>query len=364
MISWRTALLPPVMAILFAMALSSIALLLSDANPLEAFATMGAKLFEGTTAVDTVNLAVVYYFAGLAVAVGFQMNLFNIGVEGQYRFAAVVAAIVGAAMELPPVLHVLAILAVAMLSGAAYALLPAILKVTRGVSEVITTIMLNSIVFGIVAYLISAEQFGVQRGNNISTAVIPETGWIPGIPLGAAGTLFGSVFIAIALGVGYWFLLNRTRFGFELQASGESPTAATAGGVSAKRMTMIAMLLSGAVAGLIAMPELLGRDHVYAMTATQGYGFTGIAVALLGRNHPVGVAFGALLWAFLDKSAVSLETIGVPREIATIIQGTIVLSVVVAYEIVKRAELAAEQRRVGRQTRNGLPASVSQGGAV
>ncbi|PXY32306.1 ABC transporter permease [Prauserella muralis] len=362
--SWRTAVLPPLLAIAFAAVLSSVALLISGADPLEAFGTMGAQLFKGTTAVDTVNLATVYYLAGLAVAIGFQMNLFNIGVEGQYRFAAVVAAIVGGALALPPVLHTLAILVVAVFSGAFYALLPAILKVTRGVSEVITTIMLNSIVFGIVAFLINPDQFGVLQGNNVSTKEIEPSGWIPGIPLGDAGTLFGAVLLAAAVGAAYWFMLNRTRFGFELRASGESPTAAAAGGVSAKKMTMTAMLLSGAVAGLIAMPELLGRDHVYAMTATQGYGFTGIAVALLGRNHPAGIALGALLWAFLDKSAVSLEQIQVPREIATIIQGTIVLSVVVAYEIVKRADLAAEQRRVGRASRNGRPATVAEGGAV
>lgn len=364
MSSWRTALLPPLLAIAFAVALSSVALVISGADPLHAFGTMAAQLNEGTTSVDTVNLATVYYLAGLAVAVGFQMNLFNIGVEGQYRFAAVVAAIVGAAMELPPVLHVLAILVIAVLSGALYALLPAVLKVTRGVHEVITTIMLNSIVFGIVAYLINPDNFGQLHGNNVSTPEIAPTGRIPGIPFGEAGTVFGAVFLAAALGFGYWFLLNRTRFGFELRASGESPSAAAAGGVDAKRMTLTAMLLSGAVAGLIAMPELLGRDYTYAMTATQGYGFTGIAVALLGRNHPGGIALGALLWAFLDKSAVSLETIGVPREIATIMQGTIVLAVVVAYEIVRRAELAAEQRRVGRNLREGGPASVSEGGAV
>ncbi|MBB3661997.1 MULTISPECIES: ABC transporter permease [Prauserella salsuginis group] len=364
MINWRTALLPPALAIIFAMLLSSVALLISGANPLEAFATMGAQLFHGNTAVSTVNLAIVYYLAGLAAAIGFQMNVFNIGVEGQYRFAAVVAAIVGAWMELPPVLHVIAILVVAMFSGALYALLPALLKVYRGVSEVITTIMLNSIVFGIVAFLINPEQFGVLHGNNLSTAEIAPSGRIPGIPLGEAGTLFGFIVIAGALGYGYWFMLTRTRFGFELKASGESKTAAAAGGVSARKMTLAAMLLSGAVAGLVAMPELLGRDYVYAMTATQGYGFTGLAVALLGRNHPAGIAFGALLWAFLDRSAVSLESIGIPSEIATIMQGTIVLSVVVAYEIVRRADLAAEQRRVGRAGRNGQPAGVAEGGAV
>ncbi|MET7995661.1 ABC transporter permease [Amycolatopsis sp. NPDC005232] len=365
MTSWRTRLLPPLLAIVFAVLLSAIALVISGADPLEAYGTMVGQLFKGSTAVDTVNLATVYYLSGLAVAIGFQMNLFNIGVEGQYRFAAVVAAIIGGALQLPPILHTIVILIVAVASGALYALVPAVLKVTRGVSEVISTIMLNSIVAGIIAFLVNADQFGVQSGNNIGTRTIAPSGRIPGIPLGS-GVLFGFFFIAIVIGIAYWFMLNRTRFGFELKASGESSTAAAAGGVSAKKMTLIAMLLSGAVAGLVAMPELLGRDYSYGITATQMYGFTGIAVALLGRNHPGGIAFGALLWAFLDTSAVSLEQINVSKEIATIMQGIIVLSVVVAYEIVRRADLAAEQRRVGRALAgNGRKgASVAEGGAV
>ncbi|MFD2421566.1 ABC transporter permease [Amycolatopsis pigmentata] len=362
MTSWRTKVLPPLLAIVFSVLVCSVALVISGADPIRAYGTMIGQLGKGTTAVDTVNLATIYYLSGLSVAIGFQMNLFNIGVEGQYRFAAVVAAIAGGALRLPPVVHTAVIILIALAAGALYAALPAILKVTRGVSEVISTIMLNAIVSGIVAFLINPSQFGVLTGNNLRTQPIPPSGTVPGIPVGGA-TLFGFVIIVVVIGVGYWFMLGRTRFGFELKASGESATAAAAGGVSAKRMTMIAMLLSGAVAGLIAMPELLGRDHNYAITSTQGYGFTGIAVALLGRNHPGGIALGALLWAFLDKSAVSLEQVNVPKEIATIMQGAIVLSVVVAYEVVRRADLTAMQRRVGRALAGG-PASVSEGGAI
>lgn len=361
----RTKLLPPLLAIAFAALLCSVVLLIAGADPLHAYGTMISQLFEGTIAVEIVNLATAYYLAGLAVAIGFQMNLFNIGVEGQYLFAAVVAAIIGGALHLPAVIHPIVILLVAMLAGALYATIPAILKVTRGVSEVISTIMLNSIVSGVVAFLISADQFGVQTGNNVSTAAIDESGWIPGIPLGAAGELYGFVLIAAGIGAAYWFMLNRTRFGFELKASGESPTAAAAGGVSAKKMTMTAMLMSGAVAGLVAMPALLGATHEYSFNSPEGYGFIGIAVALLGRNNPGGIAFGALLWAFLDTSAISLESIDVPREITTIMQGVIVLAVVVAYEIMRRADLVSQQRRVGRATSgNGRPATVSEGGAV
>ncbi|GAB3579449.1 ABC transporter permease [Amycolatopsis endophytica] len=363
MTSWRTKVLPPLLAIVFSVLICSIALLISGSDPLQAYGTMIGQLFKGTTAVDTVNLSVVYYLSGLAVAIGFQMNLFNIGVEGQYRFAGVVAAIVGGAFALPPVIHVVFIIVVAALAGALYAAVPAILKVTRGVSEVISTIMLNAVVGGIVAFLINPDQFGVLTGNNLKTEEIAPSGRVPNIPIGG-GEMFGFVIIAAVIGFAYWFMLNRTRFGFELRASGESTTAAAAGGVNAKKMTLIAMLLSGAVAGLVAIPELVGRDYTYAITSTQGYGFTGIAVALLGRNHPGGIALGALLWAFLDKSAVSLEQVDVPKEIATIMQGAIVLSVVVAYEIVKRADLAAAQRRVGRALSGGRPGSVSEGGAV
>jgi simple sugar transport system permease protein len=320
---------------------------------------MVLQVGQNTTLVDIVNSASVYYLVGIAVAIGFKMNLFNIGVEGQYRIGAALAAIVGGQLSMPPVIGQIVIILTAMVAGAVYAALPAILKVTRGVSEVITTIMLNAIAGGIIALLIKQGVFGVLNNNNISTKPIPSSNWIPGISFGSAGTVFGLVLLAVLVGVGYWVMLNRTRFGFELQASGESPTAATAGGVDAKRMIAIAMLVSGAIAGLTALPEVLGRDHAYTLISPQGYGFTGIAVALLGRNNPGGIAFGALLWAFLDQSAVSLDNIQVPREIVTIMQGAIVLSVVVSYEVIRRLELAAEQRRVGLQLAAATTGSAS-----
>ena len=367
----RTVLLPPALAIVFAALLCAIALLVSGDSPLTALRVMVTQVGEGTTAVDIVNSAAIYYIAALAVAIGFQMKLFNIGIEGQFRLAACVAAIVGGALPLPPVLHTIVIIVVAVLVGAAWAGIAALLKAYRGVSEVISTIMLNFLATGLIAFLIRPDSFGVLQGNNISTEPIAPSGHVPGISFGSAGTVFGMVFVAAALGIGYSFLLNRTRFGFELKASGESPTAATAGGVDARRMVIVALVLSGAVAGLIGLPELLGRDYAYTLTSPQGYGFTGIAVALLGRNSPLGIALGALLWAFLDKSALALDNVGVPREIVLIMQGAVVLSVVVAYEIVRRYEVAAEQRRVAAQLRAlaepaaaGAPGGSAPGGAA
>jgi ABC-type uncharacterized transport system permease subunit len=346
----RSSLLAPVLAVVFAAVLCAIVLIVSGANPGTALGAMISQVGEGQVAVDIVNSTAIYMLAALAAAIGFHMNLLNIGIEGQYRVGALVAAIVGGALVLPPVLHWLVILLVAAVAGAAWATLPAILKVTRGVHEVLSTIMMNAIAFGLAAFLIRRDQFGILVGNNVTTKPIPSSGQVPGIDLGDRGTVFGLVFLAVVAAAVYGVVLNRTRFGFELKASGLSPTAAAAGGVNAKKMIVVSLLASGAVAGLVGMPEILGRDHAYTLNFASGYGFAGIGIALLGRNHPVGIAFGSLLWAFLEKSKGALDNVGVPKEIATIMQGAIVLSVVVAYEIVKRMELAAEQRRVGQAT--------------
>ncbi|NUS42205.1 MAG: ABC transporter permease [Mycobacteriaceae bacterium] len=342
----RDKLAPALAAFVFAAALSAVVLLLAGADPGRALAAMAGQLGRGGTAVDALNTAAVYSLAGIAVSVGFAMNLFNIGVEGQYRVAAVAAAVVGGAVRLPAGVHAALILLVAVAAGALYALIPALLKVYRGVHEVISTIMLNAVGAGIVSWSISERGFGVLRGNNIGTAVLARSAWVPGWHLGSRGTVFGLAALAVLVGVGYWVLLARGRFGFELRATGESPTAAATSGIDPKRTTLAAMLLSGAVAGLVAMPELVGRDHAYLMTSTTGYGFTGIAVALLGRGHPVGVAVGALLWSFLDKSAVALDGVGIPREIVMIMQGSIVLAVVVSYRVAGRRAIVRQQRTV------------------
>ncbi|OLF04628.1 sugar ABC transporter permease [Actinophytocola xinjiangensis] len=359
----RSSLLAPALAIGFSALLCAIALLVSGSNPASALGVMIGQVGEGQVAVDIVNSTAIYMLAALAAAIGFQMNLLNIGVEGQYRIGALVAAIVGSWLVLPPVLHWLVILLVAMLAGALWALIPAVLKVTRGVHEVLSTIMMNGIAFGLAAFLISQDRFGELVGNNISTEPIPESGQVPNVDLGDRGQIFGLVLLAVVAAAVYGLVLHRTRFGFELRASGESPTAAAAGGVNAKKMIMIALLTSGAVAGLVGMPEILGRDHAYTLNFPANYGFAGLGIALLGRNHPVGIAFGALLWAFLDKSKVALDNVGVPREIATIMQGAIVLSVVVAYEIVKRMDRAAEQQRVGRAMGTVEPVAADSGSA-
>jgi simple sugar transport system permease protein len=286
------------------------------------------------------------------VAIGFKMNLFNIGVDGQYRLAALAAAAVGGNVALPGPVNIVLMILVAMAVGAMWSGIAGLLRAWRGVSEVISTIMLNAISTAVIAYLLRPGRLAVQTqgSNNIGTKPIPESGRVGGISLipDAGMKVFGLIIVAALVGVGYSVLLNRTVFGFDLRATGGSQTAAVASGVDVKRMLVIAMLLSGAVAGLVGMPQLMGQSYSYSLDFPTGLGFTGIAIALLGRNHPVGIAFGALLWAFLDQSSQILDLEGVPKEIVTIIQGATVLSVVIAYELVRRYRLVAEQRNVGR----------------
>ena len=345
----------------FALLVSSIALIASGNPPLEVYETM---LRDGTqlrSILITVNNAVPLYLAGVAVAIGFRMGLFNIGVEGQYALAALLAASVGAALQLPAVLHVGLILVVAIVVGASWAGVAAVLKVTRGVSEVISTILLNVIAAGIAAYLLAEHlQERVVGSNNSTTPPLPESARFPtldrvltslGVELPQGTSLGGYLLVAVAVGVAYWLLVNRSRFGFELKASGLNPFAAVASGVDAKRMTVLALLLSGGVAGLVGLAQVLGTSYNYGLSFTAGLGFTGIGVALLGRNSPIGIAFAALLFAFLDRAAVPLQFADIPASVVTIIQGTIVLAVVIANEIARQLT----RRRAERDTGQGGP---------
>lgn len=361
------AILAPLLAILFSMAITSVVLLLSGHQPMAVFQSMMEYGFKPRSLTLTINSATTYYFSALAVAIGFRMKLFNIGVDGQYRLAAMLAAAVGGAVTLPPILHVGLIVFVAMAVGAFWAGIAGLLRVTRGVSEVISTIMLNFIATGIVAYLLTPGRLAepIAGSNNIGTAPIPPSGQVPGIPLvpGAPNLVYGFIVAAVVAGFLYWFMLGRTRFGFDLRATGENEAAAVASGVNVKRMIVVTMLLSGAVAGLVGMPQLLGSSYTYSLDFPAGLGFTGIAIALLGRNSPIGIAFGALLWAFLGNSSQILDLEGVPKEIVQIMQGVIVLSVVIAYELVRRWQIRRVAAKVGAELGTAAPAAPATTGA-
>ncbi|WNM29797.1 ABC transporter permease [Streptomyces sp. Li-HN-5-11] len=341
----------PLLAVVAALVVTALVILSTGKNPGPAFNDMVTYGFASDSQVYILNKATTYYLAGVSVAIGFRMNLFNIGVDGQYRLAAFFAAVLGGALTVPGWLAVPLILICAMATGALWAAIAGVLKVTRGVSEVISTIMLNSIATAIIAYLLQPGKLAQlqQGGTVVATKPLPSGSHFFSINTGPAGDLWGFIFIAAVVGIAYWFVLGRTRFGYDLRTVGQSESAASASGVSVKKMVATSMIISGAVAGLIGMPTLLNDSYQFSSDFPTGIGFTGIAIALLGRNNPIGIALGALLWGFLERTTNHLEFQGYDKEILGVIQGVIVLCVVIAYEVVRRYGLKRQQQRVGAE---------------
>jgi simple sugar transport system permease protein len=354
-----TALAAPLIAILVSVVITSVIIVMSGSAAGDFWSVILSKPPNGARAiVDIVNQSSLIYLSALAAAIGFRMNLFNIGVEGQYTIASYVAAAVAGAAIFPGLLNVVIPIGLAVIVGAGWAGIAGLLKVTRGVSEVISTIMLNAIAITLYGYFLN--RYGQHEGNTVRTTVIPSGsqlgGWVPYSR--ADGAIWTLDLLAVALGIAFWFVLRKTRFGFDLRATGQSQTAAVASGVNVNRMVVVSMLLSGGVAGLIWLPAFYGQAHSIGATFQAGLGFTGIAVALLGRNEPLGIVFGAGLFAFLNEQSnrLQLET-DISVEVVSITQGVIVLSVVVAYEVVRRYRNRLEQRRVGARLEAGPPST-------
>jgi len=291
-----------------------------------------------------------FIFAGIAVAIAFKAGLFNIGVEGQYAIGALTAAIVGTKLSAPTVIHLPLTILAGMAGGLAWALIPALLKVYRGAHEVISTIMMNYVANGLLLYLLSGPLKDTTQVGAIAqqrTVPVEDTAKV-----GSMVPFFNSIgfnfrgsspvtwlfLLALVAAAVYAFVVRRTRFGFELRVLGINPRAAEPAGIRSNAMMMKAMLLSGAVAGLAGLQDLLGFDGYMKLDYVRGYGFTAIAIALLGRNTGIGIVAGALLFSYLDRasSGIGLNT-GVPKEVTIIMGGVIILTIVVAYELVRRA---------------------------
>ncbi|MEM8619959.1 MAG: ABC transporter permease [Actinomycetota bacterium] len=356
------ALIAPVSAAVAAVVISSIALLIAGKDPIEAFREMWKTIDSTQSVTIIINNAVPLYISGVAVAIGFKMNLFNIGSNGQYLLAALIAGWAGAEVSLPPLLHVPFVFLVAMVVGGSWALIAAILNVTRNVNVVISTIMLNYIAIGLSAFLLSELFRDEENGGLVAqTKEMPASAQLPplnalfewfGFNFGEGVELYGFLPFAIALGIGYYILLNRSRFGYDLRLSGSNPEAALSSGVNPKKMVLITLFMSGAVAGMIGLPYLMADPdfHKYGDAFPTGLGFTGLGIALLGRNNPAGIAAAAIVWATIERATQRLGPIGVPPEIGRILAGSFLLVAVIAYEVAKRRNDAAATAAAAQAT--------------
>lgn len=266
-----------------------------------------------------------YIFGSLAVALGFRAGLFNIGVEGQLFIGAIFAAFVGYSITgLPAIIHIpLAILAGA-LGGAIWGFIPGWLKVKTGGHEVINTIMLNFIAFGISDWLLSGPMRRPDSFNPVSPT-IQESAMLPRFFESPIRFHLGFFLALVAAWLVYW-LLFRTKWGFDLRSVGANPRAARYAGMSIMGTTVLAMSLSGALAGLAGTNEVLGLNHNLAMAFSAGYGFDSIALALLGKSHPLGVVLASLLFGTLRNGATRMQVVAqVPIDIITVLQALILV---------------------------------------
>ncbi|WP_163865317.1 ABC transporter permease [Myxococcus eversor] len=266
---------------------------------------------------------------GLSVAVAFKVGLFNIGAQGQMLLGALAAAVVGAHVALPGVLHIPAALLAAALAGGAWAGIAGALKLYRGVHEVISTIMLNWVAVRLVDnWLVVGPLRGVaEAGASITgTAEIHPTATLPRL-LGDMSRLNLGFVIATVAAAAVWAWLTRTRSGFETRAVGLGDEAARAAGIPVARRAGLAMALAGALAGLAGAVLVLGTEGRYPGTLGAPYGFDGIAIALIGNNHPLGVGAAALFFGVLRAGGTRMQLLDVHKSFPELIQGLALLFV-------------------------------------
>lgn len=364
----RRGLSAPLLALGVSLAIASVALVVAGHSPFTAFRAMYDNIANADGIVTVVNFGSRYYVMGAAVALGFKMNLFNIGANGQYQVAALFAGALGGWLGVPGPLLILLMIIVAMAAGSAWAVVPGVLNVSRRVNIVVATIMMNGVASGVIGYLLRTKFRDKADIMTAHTKTIPAGARMPNLNRVLAGFgfhlppgtfLHGFLFVAAAVGIAFYVLIYRTRFGFDLRSSGLNAAAARSSGVDPKRMVLTTMALSGAVAGLAGMSVLLSEQFEYGDRFPTQLGFTGIAVALLGRNSPGGIAASAVVVALIDQGARGLAIVDIPQEIGQILQGTLLVVAVVVYEVVRRRNQAAAIREAAHRTQSATTQGVA-----
>ena len=331
---WRE-LMFPVIAVLAAFLVGGVFVLAIGDSPIQTYRLLIGSALSWPDGIGyTLFLATPLIFTGLAVAVSFRAGLLNIGAEGQLYVAAFAAAWVGMTFAgWPPFLLVPACMVAAIGGGAAWGAIPGFLKARFGSHEVINTIMLNFIAVALLGYL-TQYHYRTPGDAIMETAPIgpnaylPKLGrFIPGLPERIPLNI--TFILALVACVLVYVFLWHTKWGYELRATGSNPAAAEYGGISVSKQIVLGMALSGALAGCVGINEVLGYRHRYYDNFSDNYGFAGIAVALVGRNHPLGVLLAALLFGVLTRGAIPVDafTAHVSKDIVQILQAIIILFV-------------------------------------
>ncbi|NNE65797.1 MAG: ABC transporter permease [Pyrinomonadaceae bacterium] len=341
----------PLIAVILAFAIGGVIVLIIGDNPFAAFWIFIESSFGSVKGItETLFYATPLIFTGLAVAVAFRCGLLNIGAEGQLYVAAFATAWVGIKfggtivnvfgkqedwswVSLPAILLIPMCIATAIIVGGLWGAIPGYLKARFGSHEVINTIMLNFIAIALVSYF-TQYYYKVPGDPILQTAPIGEAAHIPQLNqflpfIPETVALNVSFLIAILMCVLVYVFLWKTKWGYELRAVGQNPDAAEYGGISPKKQIVIAMAISGALAGMVAIGEVLGFRHNYYDGFSGSWGFFGIAVALLGRNHPFGVLIAAIFFAMIIRGGlfIDIDTKYITKDLVEVLQAVIILLV-------------------------------------
>ncbi len=328
------AMLIPFLAILTAVVLGGIIIVLVRGNPFLAYAGLIQGSFGSARALsETTVWATPYIFAGLAVALAFKGGLFNIGAEGQLALGAVATALIGYALpewlgiDIPAIIHLPLAIIVGMAAGAFWAGIVGFLKAYTGGHEVINTIMMNYIALNTISFLLNGPMKDRDPNNVIArTPLIAEGARMPIIFEGLR-VHWGFVLALLAAFL-VWWMLNKTTLGFEIRTVGLNPDAAKYAGVNVKRIIILTMALSGMLAGMAGALEVTGLNYRHELGFSIGYGFDAIAIALLGKSHPLGVVLAAILFAAMRNGATRMQFLTqLPIDLISMLQALILLFV-------------------------------------
>ncbi|MEA2065602.1 MAG: ABC transporter permease [Thermotogota bacterium] len=338
--------LVPLVSVLIALAIASIVIILIGKNPIYAYRVMVVGAFGGAEQLaNTIVKMTPLVLTGLAVGFGFRAGIFNIGAEGQMAMGALIGSMIAMNVGfLPPFLSIPLALIFGMLAGAIWASIAGFLKAFTGAHEVISTIMLNWIAANIAIFMVSGP-LAIGSGTPKSPE-ISESSKLPIILKVKATEMSIAIFIAVMVAIVIYILLEKSTLGYELKGVGFNPYAAEYGGINIKKSIILTMAISGALAGMAGIIDILGvPPHRFVGELTGGRGFDGITIALIGRNHPIGIIFAALLIASLRTGSNAMQiTAQIPNDIVMIIQG-IVIFLVAAERIV--ATLLRYRKRRG-----------------
>lgn len=313
-----------IFALVLALTIGGIVIAINGSSPLDAYVVLAKGAFGSEQAIiQTLNKAMPLIFSGLAVAIALKGGMLNIGVEGQIYMGAIAAAVTGVYVKgVPSFIHIIMCICIGMASGALWALIPAILKIKRGAHEVVTTIMLNYVAILFTDYLVNyplkATGMIPQTEKILSTAKIPKI---------IQGTqLTWSIVIALGFAIICYVVMNYTSLGFEITATGVNSKAAEAGGVKVTNIQLFSMLLSGGLAGIGGALLVMSSFGRFIQSFSPGYGYDGIAVAMLSSGSPLGVLFGSVLFGALRTGGLELERLtSISSEFVVTLQGIIII---------------------------------------